>query len=283
MLERISSGWELTKQSFRVLKLDKELLLFPILSGIACLLVLASFAVPLFFSGALNDIAERKDNSNFQILAFVILSGFYFVNYFVIVFFNSALVACAVIRLKGGNPTVGDGLAAAMSRVPQIAGWALVSATVGLILKSLESRRNRAGHWLAGILGMAWSITTFFAIPVLVIERVGPFAAIQRSLSIVRQTWGESLTANFSIRLITFALSIVGLVPIGLGAFSFASGAPIVGIALIVVGVIWMLVISVITSALHTIILAALYIYAAEGRIPREFDSDLIEHAFLTK
>ena len=141
MFERMTTGWELAKQSAHVLRQDKELILFPLISGVACLLALASFAVPAYFGGLFDfAVQENADGAtkidvNIGPLYYVVAFLFYFVNYFIVIFFNSALVACAIIRLKGGNPNLGDGFGAAMARLPQIAGWALVAATVGMILK----------------------------------------------------------------------------------------------------------------------------------------------------
>ncbi len=282
MIERLATGWELAKQSVRVLRMDKELLVFPLLSGIACMLVLASFAIPLFLSGALEAAEDNQDLAQ-NALTYVILFAFYFINYFVIIFFNSALVGCAIIRLKGGDPTVRDGFGAAAARLPQIAAWAFVAASVGLILRAIESRSERVGQIVSGLLGMAWSITTFFVVPVIVIEKTGPIEAIKRSVSIMKNTWGESLAAKFGIGFITFLLTLVGLIPLGFGVYLASSGMAAIGIALIVVGGLWVLLVSLVASALGSIILAALYIYAAEGQIPNEFDSSLIKTAFAPK
>ena len=208
---------------------------------------------------------------------------FYFVNYFIVIFFNSALVACAVIRLKGGDPTVSDGFGAALARLPQIAGWALVSATVGLILKAIESNSERFGEIVSGLMGMAWSITTFFVIPVLVIEGVGPIESVKRSLAIMRQSWGESLGANWGIGFIVFLMMLVSVLPIILGVFLLQSAGGIVGGGLILLGILMLLAVSLISSALNSIILAALYIYAAEGKIPNGFDPHMIQTAFSHK
>ncbi len=283
MFERLATGWELAKQSVRVLRLDKELLLFPVMSGIACLFVLASFAVPLWWSGALEAVENDQGGLTENALSYVVLFAFYFVNYFIIIFFNSALVGCAIIRLKGGDPTVSDGFGAAMARLPQIAGWALVAATVGLILRAIESRSERVGQIVSGLLGMAWSITTFFVVPVIVIEKTGPIEAVKRSVTIMKKAWGESLAANFGIGLITFLLCLLALIPVGLGVAAMSSGIMAIGIFLVALGIIWVLLVSLISSALGTIILAALYAYAAEGQIPKEFDSSLVKHAFASK
>ena len=283
MFERLTTGWELAKESFRVLRLDKELLLFPIFSGVACVLVMASFAVPMFLTGAFDFFAEQSDTTTGKIIGGLVAFAFYFVNYFVIIFFNSALVGCAVIRLKGGDPTVSDGFTTSMSRIPQIIGWALVSATVGMILKGLEQNSNKIGQFIIGLLGMAWSIMTFFVVPVLVIEKLGPIDAVKRSVSLMKQTWGESLAANFSLKIIVFLASLLAIAPIVGGVFFLSNQATFIGFGMIALGVVLLLAISLISSALNSIVLAALYVYAVEGKAPAQFDSNLIRQAFAPK
>ena len=283
MFERIATGWALTKQAVNVLRLDKELLLFPILSGLCCLLVLASFFVPAYALGIFDALIENRESQQGKILLAAIGFAFYFVNYFVMVFFNSALVGCSVIRLKGGDPTVSDGFATAFSRLPQIAAWAAVAATVGVILKSFENKDNKLGQIVIGLIGAAWTMLTFFVVPIIVIEQLGPFAAIKRSASLLTDTWGESVSSTFSLRLITFLLSLLGVLPIVGGGFLIANQMAAIGIPLLLVGVLILLAISLISSALNSIILAALYIYAVEGRTADNFDPTLIEHAFASK
>ena len=289
MFERAARGWELAQQSWRVLKVDKELLVFPLLSGIACVLVMASFAIPLWTTGFVDSVLEDEAVNQAggvqpnQILGIAILFAYYFVNYFVIVFFNSALVACAIIRFKGGNPNLRDGFSAASSLLPQIAGWAFVAATVGVILRVIESQSEKVGQIIAGLLGMAWSAVTYFVVPVIVVERVGPIAATKRSFSVLKKTWGEALTADFGIGLVVFVASLLGIIPIIGGVVALSAGLAPVGIAAIAVGGVILLVVSLVSSALHTIIIGALYLYAAEGKIPQEFDENTFRHAFAHK
>jgi len=277
MFDRIANGWSLAKQSFDVLRLDKEMLVFPLLSGLACLLVFGSFALPLWFTDAFQIVAEEGDLPRNPI-AYVVIFAFYFVNYFVIVFFNAALVSCAIIRFHGGDPTVSDGLRAAASRLPQIAGWALVSATVGLILKAIESRSERAGQFAMALLGLAWSAATYLVVPVLVVEKVGPLDAVKRSVSILRKTWGEALAANFGLGFLVALAWMAATIPFFLG---IVSGTPALMVAGIAVTVVSLILISLISSALNAILLAAVYIYASEGTVPRQFDGELLSHAFV--
>ncbi len=138
-MSRTGRTWELTKQSFKVLKADKRLLLFPVLSAIAVLVVSVSYAIPVFLTGGMN-VQRGQPATNTE---YLLLFGFYFVNYFVIVFFNSALVYCASICLAGGHATVSDGLKASWERLGTIFLWALVAATVGMILRMIEDRLGK--------------------------------------------------------------------------------------------------------------------------------------------
>jgi hypothetical protein len=258
------------------------LLLFPVMSGLACLAVLASFALPLWHTNYFALVMGQRHLPNDPI-AYVIVFAFYFVNYFVITFFNSALIACAVIRFKGGEPTLGDGMRAAMMRLPQILGWSAVSATVGLILQLIESRSEKVGQVVSALLGMGWSLVSYFVVPVLVVEGVGPMTAIQRSLKVMRKTWGESLSANFGISAIAFLFSLPAIVCVTAGAVALANGNAALGAALLVLGLAAVLLVALVSTTVHSILLAALYIYAAEGVVPGQFDSSSLRQAFSPK
>jgi hypothetical protein len=286
MFQRVGFGWDLAKQSLRVLWEEKSLIVFPLLSGVACMIVLASFAIPLWGTPQLKAIMNDGRVPN-DPLTYVLLFAFYFANYFVIVFFNSALVACVIHRFRGGEPSVGFGLGVAMTRVPQIAGWALVSATVGLVLKIIESRSEKVGQLVAGLLGMAWAIVTYLVVPVLVIEKTGPIEAVKRSTALLKKTWGEALSAHVSQGLIFFAIFLVALVPlaivVALGVYALSAGHAILGGLALAAAVVIFILISLVSSTLSTILLAAVYVYAAEGKVPGQFDPELIQDAFQKK
>jgi hypothetical protein len=277
MFDRISNGWQLAKQSFDVLRLDKELLFFPLMSGIACALVLASFLLPLWLTNSLQVALDEGGELAANPLAWIVVFAFYFVNFFVIVFFNAALVACAIIRFQGGDPTISDGLSAATARLPQIVGWALVSATVGIVLKMIESWSEKFGEIAAALLGTAWAAATYFVVPVLVIEKVGPIDAVKRSASVLKRAWGEALSARFGIGFIVFLATLCAFVPTILGALSGTAALAIAGIAVTVISLI---VIALVSSAVKAILVSALYLYAAEGTAPEQFDQSLLENAF---
>jgi len=270
VIERFQRSWELMKESFRVLAGDKRMLVFPVLSGIAVVVVSVSFAIPVFASGAFIGHA-RMTNAEYGILFL-----FYFANYFVIVFFNSALVACANICLAGGHATVGDGLSAAWSRVGRIFLWALVAASVGSVLRFLEDRTEKLGKLIAWLLGTAWTLMTYFIVPVLVFEDLGIVDSVKRSTSVLKKTWGEEIMSGFSFGLI-WLLAIVAGVALASGA---AMVHPLLGIA---VGVIYFLAVSVVGAAVKSIFTVALYRYASQGEVPAGFTPELVQGAFISR
>lgn len=274
MFEKFSRSWELAKASAAVLRADKEMLLFPILSSIATLLVLATFALPLAFSNLFAD--------GFSPAAAVIGFLFYFCQYTVIVFFNSALVAAAAIRMEGGDPTFSDGIRAARERLPAILGYAAIAATVGLLLNWLKDRDNNLIVRLIGSgLGVAWTMATFLVVPVLVHREIGPIEALKESVRLFKRTWGENAIGNVGIGA-AFGLIMFGVVLLGIGVCFLAAQASVgLAIGLGVVFVLALLVLGVIQAALSGIYSAALYRYATANETPAGFGA--LEQAFHAK
>lgn len=274
---KISYTFRMMGASWEVLKKDKELLLFPLFSSICCLLVLASFAVPMFMAGALQPPNAEETTLMQQVAYYAILFLFYFCNYFVIIFFNSAVVACAVFRMRGGDPTLATGFNASIARLPQIIGWALVSATVGVILRIIEDRSKRAGRIIAGLLGMAWSVMTFLVVPILVVERKGPVEAVKESTRLLKKTWGEQLIGHFGFGLIFFLLGIPGFILIGIGIVLVPTLA--LKAVVIALGVVYMILLGLVQATLQTIFQAAVYLYARDGITPAGFDQGALSLA----
>jgi hypothetical protein len=276
MFEKFSRSWDLVKASASVLRSDKELMLFPILSSLATLLVLATFALPVFML--------KLFDGGFNVVAAVVGFAFYFCQYTVIIFFNSALVGAATIRLEGGDPTFSDGLRIARSRLPAILGYAAIAATVGLILQSLKNRDNNIIVRLIGSgLGAAWTLATFLVVPVLVNREIGPIDALKESIALLKKTWGENAIGNVGIGA-AFGLIFVLVMLAGIVLAILAwQAAPAAGITVAVVAVIALLVLGVTQAALSGIYSAALYRYAVAHETPAAFRGMALEQAFAPK
>ncbi len=265
-MERISRSWQLVKASWGVLRADRELLLFPVVSGIAASMAAAVVLLLWAGSGGL----DRLDRDGLGIIDLVLLYVFYFVMSTVVVFFNSALIAAANIRLEGGDPTLSDGFRIALSHLPAILGWAAIAATVGLILQALRERGGAVGAIVSLIGNMAWGLITFLVVPILVVEGVGPVEAIKRSASLLRKTWGEQVVGNLSIGLV-IGLAFIGLAVLGgiivAALFAVADVLGILGGVALVVG---LMIVGLIGAALSGIFNVALYRYAV-GKDPGQF------------
>ncbi len=288
MFATLGRSWVLFKQSYSVLRADKTLFVLPILSSIAALLVLATFALPLAFtidwSAVKQSVQANSGATIVQPWHYLALFLFYFVNFFVMTFFNSALVACAIAKFRGEPCSVTDGLRIAVSRLPRILAWSAVSATVGVILKILEERMGFIGRIIFNLIGMVWTIATFFVVPVLVVENVGPIDAVKRSVAVLRKTWGEALVANIGLGAITTIIALTAIALLG-GAIAASIAlntfwiAAIAGAAFLV----FMIGLALISSTLDVILLAATYEYASTGAIPEGFDPHLLQNAFRPK
>jgi hypothetical protein len=283
MFDRISNGFALARSSWAVLMRDKHLIVFPIVSGILFVVVVASFFVPLATLVDWNKVQQQADNNRVPPWAYVVLFGFYFCTYFVTIFCNAALLSCAFLRFNGENPTVGDGFRAALSRLPQIFAWAVVSATVGVLLKVIENVHEKVGEIVSAVLGTVWSVMTFFVVPVLVVEKTGPMEAVSRSVSLLKRTWGEALVGRMGIGLVLFLLALPILLLFFAGIYLMASGMVPAGVAVLIAAGVLLLVYLAVSAALHTILLAALYQYASDGRVPEGFERDSFAGAFAPK
>jgi hypothetical protein len=271
----------LVKASWSVLQADKELLIFPILSTIAVITVMATFAVPMFLAGVFDGGPRMGGTIPFAGIALGFC--FYAVQYTVVFYCNSALVGAAMIRLNGGNPTIGDGFRIANKHFASILGYALVSATVGIILRSI-AERGFIGRIVASVLGLGWNLATFLAVPVLVIEGVGPIDAVKRSTQLLKKTWGEQIAGNLGLGAAFTLLFFLMLVPFGaaLALAIMAKSAPFI-IGVVAVYILAVMVTSLVASALSAIYTAAVYRYATEGDPGGLFDAELVRGAFRPK
>ncbi|HZZ43364.1 MAG TPA: DUF6159 family protein [Tepidisphaeraceae bacterium] len=277
MFSKFSYTWELMGASWNVLKRDKHLLFFPLLSGICCLFVIASFVAPAVTFGLHHRHAQTQDS---RVLYYFLLFAFYFANYFVITFFNVAITSFAISRMAGGEPTFAGALREAIKHIHLIAGWALFSATVGMVLRILSERSGFIGKIVVSVLGAAWTIMAFLVVPILVIEDKGPFQALKTSMSLITKTWGERVVGNFSFGLVFFALTIPAIIAIIFGITLAASATPLLGFMIIGTAVVYIIVLSLVHSALLSIFQAAIYMYTQGVTDPqRGFPVQLLRSA----
>jgi uncharacterized protein (DUF697 family) len=290
MAGKFSRGWSITKQSWGILRQDKHLLLFPILSGLVCLLVAAA----TFGPWVLYVVTHIKDGSKEAVQAqlaargpghFLVLFVTYFLCFSIVTYFNTALVACVMNRFNGGDSSAKAGLRLATSRLPRIFAWALVNATVGVLLNALKERVGWLARFFLGGVELMWNVATFFVVPVLVVEDVGPIDAVKRSVDVLRKTWGESLVAQFGSSIVlalAAVFSVVGGVVIGVVGM-MVTDSPVPLVISILIGFILACLVALISSTLRIIMIAACYRYASTGESPSGFDPAMLQSMFKSK
>ena len=284
MAGKFARSWALMKASATVLRSDKSLLLFPLLSGLCTLLVAASFLIPVAVMAVGGEHAGQDFPQRMSVGAYLLMFAFYLVQYFVIIFFQTALTGVALMHLRGEPTSVGAGFALARSRLPHILGYALIAATVGLLLRMVQERLGLIGRLVVGFLGLAWTVATFLVVPVLASEDAGPVDAVKRSVELLKRSWGENLIGNGGIGVVFGLLMVLAVllsaVLIG-GAVAMQSVVAIVVAAVVVV--LGFVLLGLVQSSLQGIYAAALYRYAEAGEASVGFDQALLQQAFAPK
>lgn len=279
--QRIARTQAIMSAAWQILWEDKTLLLLPIASSASLMLLTASFAVPAIL-GALTGASMTDGLQELESWSYAGMFLFYVVTYGVAIFFNAALAICVLRKLEGKQATILDGLREALSCFPQILGWALVSATIGVVLKTIERRSGIVGNMVARVLGLAWTVATFLVVPVLVAERKGPLEAIQASVQLLRRTWGEDLLAGLGFGLLYFFWAIPGAFAFVIGAGMIATH-PIVAVAIMVLSILYFPLLGLVLSTMSTIFDVVLYRYASTGTITPGFDREILDASFVAK
>lgn len=263
MFAALSRGWSLTKTSFKVLSLDKEILALPLLAGVLQIIAVVGLGFGAFGLGL---FPSEGIGAGGLVALFVI----YVAVYAIVIFFNAAVIEMATIRFNGGDPVLKDGLRKAWSRRTRILQWALIAATVGIIFRILrdQAKDNFIARILISFLEFGWNVATFFVVPIAIYQDLGPMDAIKGSMGTMKRTWGESLTGVATTGIVFFVLGLLGLIPLLIG---FLSGSMVVFVVMISIAVLYWIGLAAVNSAVDGILVAALYKYAVEGSLPKAF------------
>ncbi len=253
-------SWTLVLQSFSVLRKDKKLVLFPVLSALGVIAV----AIPYLWA-LTGGTPWRPADVHWGVSGWLWIFLWYCTSSFVVVFFNCAMTACAQVRFSGGEPSISDGIHAAGDRIGRILLWSVTAATVGLIIRMIEERANLIGKIVASLIGIAWGLATFLVIPVLVFEDLDVIESIRRSGELLKKTWGEQLVVGFHFFWITLVLFIPGVI---LGALALP------------VGIAYFLALAAVMTAARSIFVVALYRFAVTGEPPDGYSHEALSGAF---
>jgi hypothetical protein len=272
-MSRLSNTWSLMKSSFAVLRQDKKILIFPLLSGLVTLVILLTFFLPVFFAESylIADLFEGSADP----VAIALIFLFYFVNYFFVLFFNSAAVAYAIDHMRGGSPSVWGAVQKVKSRWLALLGWTAIAATIGLILNSIENQSDKIGKIVIAMLGLSWTVISFLVLPILIIEGKGPIESLKESAAMLKKVWAEQLIGHFSFGLI-FGLLILPVVLVAIpiilldGLFIY--------LALFIV-LIFSILLGIVQWVLQSIFMGTVYLYVRDHQVPDCFSLSQINEA----
>jgi hypothetical protein len=253
---KFANSKALAGASFGVLKSEKKLAAIPAVSALTCgvIAVAVGGGVVLTADFIANPAPGQDDFSLTPVSWAIGIVGLFIIG-LVSQMFAATLIAAANERLDGGSFTMGQAFSKATTRTPSILGWSAINSTVGLVLQAIRDKAGFLGDIAAGLIGAAWNVVTWLVLPIIIIEGIGPIAAIKKSATLLKTTWGENLFAQAGIGLIGFLLMLPGILIFG--GLSFV--LPVVGIPLLF---IWVVVISCLMSALGAIYRTALYRFA---------------------
>jgi hypothetical protein len=274
-MSRFAMSWEIAKRSWAVLRADKTLAWFPVLSALGSLVVIGVLGGLFAVAG----IDDTSTGTSLQPIGWVLIVIAYLPLAMVQTYFLAGLVAGADQRLRGQDSTLKGALEIANSRLHRLLPWAVVTATVTMVLQAIEERFGIVGTIVARLVGLAWQLVTFLVVPILVLEDLGVGDALKRSKDLFKKTWGENVIGQFGLGAVGFLLALPGLILVGIGAAIGTAGLIVLG----TVGVVWLIVSAVIVSALSGIYRTALYHYAANGTVPGEFSGIDFAAAFKRK
>lgn len=288
MFARIARGWAITKASWSVLKLHPKLMLLPVASSVALMTLLGIIGYGGFVGHKAGLFARFANGSEeIPLVFYALLFAVYFLSTFVIVFFNAAMVFCALQAFNGQDPSLRQGLATAMGRLPQILAWTLLASTVGIILSSiqefLKEKLSIFGSILGTLLEASWALMTYFVVPVLVVDGVNPVEAVKRSAGILKRTWGESLAGEGGMSAISFLLLLPVFLLVMLAVVTFSGTAPIVAMLFAAAAVPYTVAVILVFATLGAIFRTGTYVYATTGKAPEAISADLVATAFRKK
>ena len=277
-MERIRNAMELAKISWRVLMKDRELLWLPVLSMAISLVVIGVFAALAFTMPGSTDAVTGEEQLSPAVAVIGILGALALS--VVAVFFNGALVAGAHERMTGGDPTVSSAIGRASSHLGGLVPWALLTATVGLILQAIRERAGFLGNIVTSLAGAAWELITFLVVPAIIIDDLGAVDGIKRSGNLLRQTWGENIAARVGFGLLGF----VAFIPLAIVVVLLAAtGITAMIVLAVIVAVVGIVLLSAVLTSLNAIFQTALYLYATTGTVPSDFVGSSLPNSFAPK
>ncbi len=210
----------------------------------------------------------------------------YFVSMFLAAFCNVAFCHEIFAALAGRDVSIESGVRFAASRWKAILQWSFFSGLVGLLIQKLEQQMGWLGRWVVNLIGIAWSVASVFAIPVLVneTETLNPLDVLRTSAARLKKTWGESLAGYIGMGMGSGVVALLSLVVL---VIFWAAGMMLQSPWLFAIGFfVWftgLVAFSYVWGVAGLVYRCALYQFAATGTPPSPFNSALMASAWKSR
>jgi len=272
----------LLSKSWEIFRNQKNLLMFPLWSFLTSLVALVVIGLLTLiatigtgFLTTFSEIANLESVSNFPLFIGGIITAI--VLQMIATYFNAGIIQSTNEYLSGKMPSNKESLNAIKRKQGVIFGWAAINASIGIILRQISERSRLLGRLVSTLIGAAWSIATYFILPILVLEDSGIKSSAKKSTQLIHKTWGEAFLANIGVGLAMIGFALLGFIPFILAIISGN------GILITTAGIflfLYMTFVSLVSSVLNTIIKVILYRYASDMLLPEAIDTQVIGSIF---
>jgi Family of unknown function (DUF6159) len=279
----VARSWKqskaITSQAWGVIKQNPYMLAFPAVAGVLAIiafLIIGGIGVAAMgWSAVTSDAASGEVSDGSAIVGVAFFAVAAYVATLITQIMMGGLVKCADEELQGRDSSFGAGLAASFARLPALLGWALIETVVGWLISLVQGNGTSDNIFvtilrlvLASLMAVAWTIITFFVLPLIILRGKGPLQAIKESVTLIRSTWGMQVAGGVRIGGIIGLIAVLpGILVAVAGGFIAAAGTPAVGVPLSALGVIVVIAASVLINAMKAIFSVALlhYVEGAQG------------------
>lgn len=283
---RFQRSLDIAKTSFKIVKEEKELIIFPILSIIFSSVFLLIIAIPFLLTSFLNS----SSSSGFSLIHIIMLFIIYFGLAVIATFFNFCVVYTAAEKFSNNEARFRKTISFAFTKIPQIIKWALLSATVGVLLAVIKGFARKAKgvgsialSFFGWILSVSWSIATIFVIPIMVYKNLGPISAVRESISTLKKTWGEKIIGTIGIGLISFIVILIEILIALIITIPLFFLSVTIGVISAVIFLLIIISTFILFGIAGQIYDTALYVYAETGIVVSDYNEEDLKGAFKIK
>lgn len=263
----IRVAWRIGVNSWRLVGRNPSLLVFPLVGGGASLAALA--VLGLGFYSLHPNVSTLPIWTVYHLLwAILFLVAAYVVVVVLSTIAMAGLIGASALALQGARPTARDGWRLARAHLRVLIVWALLDATVGLVLSVLARRAGITGGILGLVGGIAWGLGTYFVVQVLMLETPRLRWSIGRSAQLMRHLFGDLVfsdiladlfaAAGLVLVLGTFGVSIeqTAIHGFSVGYLLLSAGGLVAGTYLMILG-----------STVSAVVQTGLFRYAVTGTL----------------